>query len=146
MAAFLMVVRDLDPECIAITPHKTYPPLIVNADAVLPFPIAYQGLETVPGWGGQIAQIRCCVQLPKLPECDSFDRPKTLHGFAIVKPLGILRAKGLDHVSSLYCYTLNVNQKATRCRGPFTAQVSHGLETHPLTRSNRMFHFTYSPP
>jgi hypothetical protein len=39
-----MIVNDLDRMCAAISPNKTEPPLIVDPDAVLAFPVATQSL------------------------------------------------------------------------------------------------------
>jgi hypothetical protein len=36
----LMVVHNLDPVSVAVAPHETDTPLIVNPDTVLPGPIA----------------------------------------------------------------------------------------------------------
>jgi hypothetical protein len=43
-----VVVNDFDFAGIAISPHKTYPILIVDAQAPLLFPVALQLLQPIP--------------------------------------------------------------------------------------------------
>ncbi len=61
-----MVVRDLDLVGVAVLPAKADPPLIVDADAVLPRPVALQRLEPIarrdpqgiePGRGVQLREL-----------------------------------------------------------------------------------------
>jgi hypothetical protein len=51
-----MVVHNLDITGIALSPHKTNPPLIVNSNAVLPLSISTQGFQAVSWWNAQIIQ------------------------------------------------------------------------------------------
>ena len=51
-----MVVNNLDITGIALSPHKTNPPLIVNSNAVLPLSISTQGFQVVSWWNAQIIQ------------------------------------------------------------------------------------------
>jgi hypothetical protein len=37
-------------------PHKAHAPLIIDADAVLPFAVPLQGFEPIARWGRQIEQ------------------------------------------------------------------------------------------
>src|SRR5438128_200207 len=56
-----VIVDDLDTPCLTITPSEAYPPLIVDADAELPAPIAVQGFEAVTRRNPEIVQPPCRV-------------------------------------------------------------------------------------
>ena len=51
-----MVVHDFDLAGISIPPGETDPPLIVDADAVPPFQIAFEGFEAISRRDSQILQ------------------------------------------------------------------------------------------
>lgn len=51
-----MVIYDLNGMNIALIPHKADSPLIVDADAVLPFAIFQKNLQIIAGQQGEIAQ------------------------------------------------------------------------------------------
>jgi hypothetical protein len=51
-----MIVHNLDIAGIALSPHKTNPPLIVHSNAVLPLSISTQGFQAVSRWNAQIIQ------------------------------------------------------------------------------------------
>jgi hypothetical protein len=44
-----MIVDDLDIGRTSLPPDKTYPPLIIDADRILPPPASFEDLEPVPG-------------------------------------------------------------------------------------------------
>ena len=52
-----MIVDDLNVPGFAITPHKTDPPLIVNANAALTLAVAVQSLQTIARRYTQIVQL-----------------------------------------------------------------------------------------
>jgi hypothetical protein len=54
-------------------PHKTDPPLIVNANTVLPFSIDLECFELISGRHSQAQQIGSSMQLQQLPPCDSLN-------------------------------------------------------------------------
>lgn len=55
-----MIIHNLDITLditgIALSPHKTDPPLIVNSNAVPPLSISMQGFQAVSRWKAQIIQ------------------------------------------------------------------------------------------
>src|SRR5436305_10256957 len=61
-----MIVRDSDIMRVAAFPTKTCTPLVVNADAPLPFPIPRQFLESVTSRNAQILDCLCRVDRLKL--------------------------------------------------------------------------------
>jgi hypothetical protein len=44
-----MVIRDFHVKSVALTPFKTNPPLIVDPNTVLSFPIPSESFQTVTG-------------------------------------------------------------------------------------------------
>ena len=52
-----MIVDDLNVPGFAVAPHKTDPPLIVNADAALTLAVAVQNLQTIAGRHTQIVEL-----------------------------------------------------------------------------------------
>jgi hypothetical protein len=71
-----VIVNDFHIVGIARVPPEAQPPLIVDAYAVLPGPIAPQGLETVPGRRAQLLERSCRGQQFQLPARDTLDRPE----------------------------------------------------------------------
>ena len=61
-----MVVNNFDIVRIAATPLETNTPLAIDADAVLPLPIAFKRFQFVPGWNLQILQPHGSVQHAQL--------------------------------------------------------------------------------
>ena len=61
-----MVIHNLNIVDSVILPHKTDPPLVVNADAVLAAPIALEKLQLVTGRYLQCVQLRCSLQHQQL--------------------------------------------------------------------------------
>jgi hypothetical protein len=52
-----MIVDDLNVPGFAVAPHKTDPPLIVNANAALTLAVAVQSLQTIAGRHTQIVEL-----------------------------------------------------------------------------------------
>jgi hypothetical protein len=57
-----MIVHDLHVVSVPIFPHKTNAPLIIDADAVLPFAVSLQRVKPVAPRHTQIHQAFGCVQ------------------------------------------------------------------------------------
>ena len=65
-----MVIDDLNLVGIPITPDETNSPLVIDADAVLPSPVAVQGFQPVSRWHAQVLQRPSTVQVFELaPGC-----------------------------------------------------------------------------
>jgi hypothetical protein len=82
---------------MAITPNETDSPLIIDANGVLPFPVASQGLQLIPRRRSQNTQLRGSMQLEQFPQGDPFEGPEALAVLVVKKLLSFLRAKALDH-------------------------------------------------
>ena len=102
-----MVVHDFDVRraCCVLGPLEANPPLHVDADAVLPCPVAFQGLEAVAGQAPQILKTRrgvqnfetlvgLSVETLKLP--DKFAARKGLGSFVAVAQNHAFRIRGFD--------------------------------------------------
>jgi hypothetical protein len=48
-----VIVDDLDMVSVAVMPDETYPPLVIDPDAVLAAAVAAESLESVLGWQSQ---------------------------------------------------------------------------------------------
>jgi hypothetical protein len=132
-----VIIGDLNFIGISRTPDKANTPLVVDTDAVLPSAVAVQPFETVPRRGSEIAQDFRGIQLPKFAKRYSLDVLEALDRLPSMKLLRVLRAKGLNHVSILYCRALNVNRyrgwEITRFAGVL-AHAWKGLRRHPSRR------------
>jgi hypothetical protein len=105
-----VIIHDLDFVCIPVAPDKTKTPLVVNANTVLPLPLAAQGFQTVPRRCCQVAQLHSAVQLAKLSAGGPFHGSKAAALLAVVKPPGFRAAERPDHPSIVLCYAFNVNR------------------------------------
>jgi hypothetical protein len=61
-----MIVDDFDVLSAGIGPPETHPERIVDPDAVLSFPIAFKGFQTIAGWNAKVLQSPRDFQLAKL--------------------------------------------------------------------------------
>ena len=51
-----MIIDDLNVLSARIGPSKTHPKLIADPNAVLSFPVAFKGFQTIPGWYAKVLQ------------------------------------------------------------------------------------------
>ena len=89
---------------MAIPPDKAYPPLIIDANGVLPFPVASQGLQLIPRRGSQNAQLCGSMQLEQFAQGDSFEGAEALTVMVTKELLGFPRGKALDHTYRILRY------------------------------------------
>jgi hypothetical protein len=68
-----MVVRNLHIERVAFVPPEADPPLLVDADAVLPLPITRQGFQPIPRRDPQFGEVYRRVEKPELPKSHTVD-------------------------------------------------------------------------
>ena len=68
-----MIVHDLDGIRSGVGPDEAHPPLIVDANAVLPFAIALQGFQSVRGRNSQVIEPRGRVEYGQLALGDDLD-------------------------------------------------------------------------
>jgi hypothetical protein len=105
-----VIIHNLYPIRVAVLPYKTQPPLIVDANAVLVLPIAFQSLQSVSRQSAQSVKSLGGIQHVEFSERRSLNGSKTLHRFALKKALGVRVPEGLDHIGRVYWNALNVNR------------------------------------
>lgn len=69
----LVIIHDLDFFGACIRPAETEPVLIIDADAVLADPVAFQRFQPVARWNAEIVQPIGDLQLPELATRNSLD-------------------------------------------------------------------------
>ena len=93
-----MIVRDLYIMCVAALPTKACAPLVIDADAPLPFPIAGQFFQSVAGRDTQIIDCLGCVdRLELAPSRVLHLRGQRFDSMAIEYRRGELVGKRADH-------------------------------------------------
>ena len=85
----LVVIRNLDLKGISVAPHETYAILVVDPDAVLSGPIAFEGFQSVTGEDGQISQRPRRVDLYQPSLNDIGNSTESLRGPAVEYRFGI---------------------------------------------------------
>jgi hypothetical protein len=83
LANYLVVIDNFNTPDTVCLPHETYPPLVIDADAVLPLAVVLQCLQPVSGRHSQAVQLRGSVQLKQLATRNSFDIPESGHIMAV---------------------------------------------------------------
>jgi len=68
-----MVIGDFDPIRVAIRPRKTDSPLVVDADAVLPFPVAPEALQPVSRRHPKVFEVTGIIQYSQLATADALN-------------------------------------------------------------------------
>jgi len=106
----LVIVHDFNVVSVAVSPHETETPLIVDPNAVLPRSVAMQCFQAIAGRSCQVAQFGGAIQLPKLSPCDPLDSLKAAARLSAVKSLGFRTAERLDHGLIVCCLTFNVKR------------------------------------
>lgn len=84
-----MVAHNFHVVRAIILPHKTYPPLVVNADTVLPAPVAFQRLQLIARRRLQGIQLYRGLQHQQLAPRHPLNIPETGNHMAEKQVLGI---------------------------------------------------------
>ena len=94
----LVVVHDLDFRRPFRCPDKTEPELVIDADRVLPLPVARKRLKPVARWGPQVAEIDCGIEIAQFP-ARRLDQVgwKALRTFAVEDSFSRLAPEASDH-------------------------------------------------
>jgi hypothetical protein len=97
-----MVIDNLHIVSIPLLPPETYPPTIIDPDAVLPLPVSLQSLQMVRGRNSQILQRLRSIEHSQFAKSRTLKvRPESSHGAATEKSLELSGLKGSDHRSIL---------------------------------------------
>jgi len=73
-----MVINNFDIVRVAFVPSEANPPLVIDSDAPLSFPITMQPLEPVARRNSKVLDLRCSIEHPKLSKRHSLDIERQL--------------------------------------------------------------------
>jgi hypothetical protein len=62
-----MIIHNVNIVYIAVFPSETNPPLIVDTNAVLPLPVAFQRFKLIAGWLPEVLKGSGAMQIKQLP-------------------------------------------------------------------------------
>ncbi len=101
-AGCLVIVHDFNFVRAAAGPDETYPILVIDANAVLPFPAACQRFQPIAGRNPQFVERGCRVELVKFSSGDSPKRlwasfPRVSGIFSVKDSVRALAFEGDDH-------------------------------------------------
>ena len=82
---------------IRVAPRETDPPLVINPNAMLAAPVAFQCLQAIPGWNPQIGQPPGPVQVQQLSPGDALNGAETWDQLVVEKQRCIGAPEGPDH-------------------------------------------------
>src|SRR6056297_563292 len=71
-----MVIGDFDLIRVAVSPGKTGPPLVIDADAVLPLPVPLEPLQPVSGRHPEVVQVTGVVKHPQFATTYTLNRDR----------------------------------------------------------------------
>jgi hypothetical protein len=92
-----VVVHYLDISRSNISPYKAEPPLVVDADTMLTFPIVLERLQMVTRRGLHERKGLRSIKLRKLPLSDLGQSLEPARAPSFVQRLGVFAPEGLDH-------------------------------------------------
>jgi hypothetical protein len=95
-----MIIHDFNVVGVTLVPKKADAPLVVDADAMLPFSIALQRFQTIARRSLQITQFGGEIQLPQLPLGYALEGPKAFDSLPGMKLASLRRPERLDHDSA----------------------------------------------
>jgi hypothetical protein len=93
-----MIIHDFDIVRVAALPSKAYSPLIIDADAVLPLPVVFQGFQLIAGRLPQILKGSGAMQVEKFAPCLPFEGLKTGHSTILKESGGVATSERFDHL------------------------------------------------
>ncbi len=91
-----MVVNNLYIFRTFRSPHEANTPLLINANAVLPLAISFQGFKFIAWWYAQVFQNRGPIKLLQFSKCRALKINPTTYPFSLKEGLGILALETLD--------------------------------------------------
>jgi hypothetical protein len=92
-----MIIHYLHIVCMAISPNKTDPPLLIDADRMLSLPITAQSLQLIARRRSKDSQFRCSMQLQQFSQRNPLKSTKALAMLILKKRRSVLGAEALDH-------------------------------------------------
>jgi hypothetical protein len=94
----------------AVRPFEAYAPPVVDADAVLTFSVAPEGLEPVSGQDGKVAECVGRFEPVQLQASGAFDAREGFDAFSSRESRGFLRPETNDHQHNLANETKDVKR------------------------------------
>jgi hypothetical protein len=91
-----------------LAPHKADPPLLIDADRVLPLPVSSESLQLISRRRSQDAKLRGRMQLEQLPQRHALEGTEVFVVLVVKELLSILRAEALNHMKSIQRKTLKL--------------------------------------
>ena len=135
--SLLMVVHDLNFARARRGPHETYPPLVIDPDAVLTDSGSLERLQPVTRRDSKLVEFVDGIQQPQLDERLPVEtRIKALDALPLEQSLSVAIGEGDDHALKVYrgaLLTPNV-KLGSRCNPPATHSAPAGSNPCP-TRS-----------
>ena len=95
-----MGVNNLNIFGAVLAPAKTDSPLVVDANAVLVFPIAFKRLKPIRRWCQQVSQFGCIVQHLQFACRDDVDIGESLDVRAVVKRVFVTAFELTNHTEN----------------------------------------------
>jgi len=96
-----VVINNLHVVDVPVAPNKADAPLIVDANTVLPFSVAFKRFQVISRGRSKVTKLRSNVQLPEFPLYHPLDSPKPPDTLPRMKLFRIFRPERLDHFSSV---------------------------------------------
>jgi hypothetical protein len=92
-----VIVHDLHIVRIIVSPNKTYPPLVVDPDAMLSVTVPFQYFQPV-AWGyPQVLQGPGAMEIEQLPARASLEGSEPRHVYVGEQGFGVLASKSANH-------------------------------------------------
>jgi hypothetical protein len=92
-----VIIDDLDIVSITLAPYETKSPLVINPNAMLAAPVAFQCLQAISRWNTQVGQPPGPVQVQQLSPGNAFNGAKTWNYPVVEKQRCIGAPEGPDH-------------------------------------------------
>jgi hypothetical protein len=97
-----MVINNFNGECIVVFPDEADTPLVINTDAVLPGPVAFQGFQAISGRHSHIIQSFSAVELHQFAKCGALDIcGQTARSLAFPNLFRLFASETLNHSFTL---------------------------------------------
>jgi hypothetical protein len=100
-----MIIHDFDIVHIAVFPSEANPPLIVDTNAVLPLPVAFQRFELIAGRLPEVLKGSGAMQIEQLAPRLPFKGLKADNTTIIKKSGGVATSERLDHMRTIIRFT-----------------------------------------
>jgi len=105
-----MIVHDFDFIRVAISPNEADPPFFIDADRMLPLPIASQSFQLITWRGSKDTELRCSMKLQQFSQGYAFKGAEALGVMILKQRFSVPGAKALDHIQMVARVALYVKR------------------------------------